>query len=502
MKPLEVGGTDTGVLISLAAMLPSLPSALKYYDDFDDIFRVIKNIGTNNVYELYSNGQVLTFYFNKFDIEYSTLLRHIFYYLIANEELEIGTAYYYLSGTAGLTTKSVIDIVAAGPAKIASTWALIFADSASLSVYCLAKSILRVLCHYGLFGWSKDYYHIIYDQLPIPHRDRYAGINSGNAFLSIVEEASIVDYINSNSDLVNLEDNALSNFAALICAFQFGVRPVQISKLRLRDIKILNYPNELHSIHLDFVMAKQLFSNKGAKFLRRKVKTEWSEVFLKLYDLAIINNKKDSDRLFDFSSSKDAGLAISKLIYKITGENHSATTLRHTAAQRLVDAGANQEELAEFMGHSHISTGLIYFETSANQTELINKALGISATYQRVARIAHDQFISNEELAELKGIQQIAGAPHGIPISGIGGCGAGQPACPYNPVLSCYGCRKFMPVHEVQIHEQVLDDLRQTVSFFHTASRNEANSPAYLQLQRTIAGVQSIIDEIEASLLK
>jgi hypothetical protein len=75
----------------------------------------------------------------------------------------------------------------------------------------------------------------------------------------------------------------------------------------------------------------------------------------------------------------------------------------------------------------------VYFRTSASHAERVNRALGASDIYRRVARIAHDRFISPEELAQLKGDQQIAGVPHGIPIAGIGGCTSGQLACPYNP---------------------------------------------------------------------
>ncbi|WP_019102001.1 hypothetical protein, partial [Chromobacterium haemolyticum] len=163
---------------------------------------------------------------------------------------------------------------------------------------------------------------------------------------------------------------------------------------------------------------------------------------------------------------------------------------------RLVDAGASQEELAEFMGHTDITTGLVYYRSSANQAELVNKALGLSTIYSRVAKIAHDKFISPDELAELKDEQQIAGVPHGITIAGIGGCSSGQPLCPSNPILACYGCHKFMPIREIGVHEQVLSDFRDIVQFFHQSSRGDKESPAYLQLQRTISSVQAIIDEL------
>jgi hypothetical protein len=186
-------------------------------------------------------------------------------------------------------------------------------------------------------------------------------------------------------------------------------------------------------------------------------------------------------------------------VRKLIGSNDrgTPTDLRHTAAQRLVDAGASHEELAEFLGHSHIQTGLVYYATSATHAERVNRALGASDIYRRVAKIAHDRFISSEELTQLKGDQQIAGVPHGVPIAGIGGCSSGQPACPYNPITSCYGCRKFMPLHDKTMHERVLAEMREVVIFFDQSSRGDTRSPAYLQLQRTIAEIQAVIVELE-----
>jgi len=162
-----------------------------------------------------------------------------------------------------------------------------------------------------------------------------------------------------------------------------------------------------------------------------------------------------------------------------------------------VDSGASHEELAAAMGHSELRTGLVYFRASANQAELVNKALGISETYRTVARIATERFIDESELAKLRGDQQVGGVPHGIPISGIGGCESGQPSCPFNPVTACYGCPKFMPVRDLALHEQVLKDFRSIVLFYKDVGHGEVASPAYLQLQRTISEVQGVIRELE-----
>jgi hypothetical protein len=276
------------------------------------------------------------------------------------------------------------------------------------------------------------------------------------------------------------------------------MRPVQIALLTNRDVKVIQTSQnaESVSVHLTFKTVKQRNKSSGHPLLR-KVKDEWTPLFIELSN-HFLGLQIDGDaRFFRVISSHEVAHRISTLAESIIGVPTNATDLRHTAAQRLVDAGANQEELAEFMGHTDVTTGLVYFQTSQTQAELVNRALGISPVYQRVIKIAHDQFISKADLEALKVEQQIAAVPHGIPISGIGGCNLGQPNCPSNPITSCYGCRKFMPLNDSTIHIQVLEDLREVVIFFNIESNGDITSPAYMQLQSTISGVQQVIQEIE-----
>jgi hypothetical protein len=286
----------------------------------------------------------------------------------------------------------------------------------------------------------------------------------------------------------------------LLCAYQFGMRPIQIAMVTLRDMRLREERgNLLPTVHLTFRMVKQR-SASATKPLLRRVKSEWTPLFVAISRLALAQSKDSGDRAFGVQSANEASLRITSLLRSLLGGDATAFNLRHTAAQRLVDAGASQEELAEFLGHADITTALVYYETSANQAERVNKALGISEIYQQVARIAHARFISPDELAQLKESQQLGGAPHGLPITGIGGCTSGQPACPYNPIMSCYGCRKFMPIHDLPMHEKVLSDFRGVARFFHDASRGDSVSPAYLQLERTISEVQAVVNELENSI--
>jgi len=64
--------------------------------------------------------------------------------------------------------------------------------------------------------------------------------------------------------------------------------------------------------------------------------------------------------------------------------------------------------------------------------------------------------------------------------------------------MSCYGCKRFMPVRDKKKHQIVLQDFRGIVTRFKDASRGEVKSPAYLQLARVISEVQDVIQELEA----
>ncbi|MEX3920525.1 site-specific integrase [Paraburkholderia sp. BR10872] len=369
-----------------------------------------------------------------------------------------------------------------------------------------AKTLLRLLCAHRLCGWSPTYEEFVRSSLPGPAGNSHAGVRSGDVFLSVDEEAAIVRHLDEvvaalgSPAVPALSNESLHDAGMVLCAYQFAMRPIQISMIDMRNVRIWHdAPDGPPTVHLTFHMAKQRSVSKRRP-LTRRVKREWAALFVAIHAWRKAGGAAGASRFFDVQSVGEAGSRIAALVKNLIGYDDigTATDLRHTAAQRLVDAGASHEELAEFMGHSYVQTGLVYFRTSASHAERVNRALGASDVYRRVARIAHDRFISPEELTQLKGEQQIGGVPHGIPIAGIGGCTSGQPACPYNPVTSCYGCRKFMPLHDKAMHESVLASMREVVLFFEQGSRGDTVSPTYLQLQRTIAEIQAVIDELES----
>lgn len=495
MKSQLASGIDSQILF----VLPELPSIIRYYDEFTDELRSIQNPKSEDVWTISIYGSSQYFDFTVFHEQFRPLIKYWCSYQL--QTYSIGTVSTRIGNLQRTPDADMYLLVLSSSTNVRLNWQSLLAKGYSASVMDSLKSILHLFCKFNLAGWSQDYSEFL-STLPLPTFDKYASVRTGDVFLSVDEEAVLVAHFDALSQKIQnktevVTDTDLRDAAILVCSFQFGLRPMQIGMLQMRDVRIWNdIDGTLPSVHLMFKMVKQ-HSRTTALPLTRKIKHDWSPLFVELYERARRKGLTGTDRIFQIDSAR----AASQIIITATGTllpiSRSATELRHTAAQRLVDAGASQEELAEFMGHSDIDTGLVYYQTSPNQAERVNRALGISAIYQQVAKIAHDRFISHEELSELKGDQQIGGAPHGIPIAGIGGCSSGQPLCPSNPVTACYGCRKFMPISDAEVHKRVLADFRGVVSFFSEASRGDHNSPAYLQLKRTLSSVQSIISEIE-----
>lgn len=489
-------------LQSILEGLPKLPGVLRYEDDFADTIRSLSRYDKDDDFIVYSNGSKIVIDFSKFASDHQLIAKQLFYHFVTSG-FSISTCYGYYISLRDFDVEVLSELLLAGPVNIKITWSKLLAKySHNTKLFIAVRAMLVFLARYHLVGWSPLHLEFISYTLPGPFQDKYAAVRSGDVFLTTQEESLIVNYLDtlatmSKSDLRKLATVTLEPACMLLCSYLFGMRPIQIALLTMRDIRVWQENDIAHpAVHLTFKMVKQRSQSKAFP-LTRRVRQEWSPLILELYRRAKAEERSGGDRVFPVSSAYDLGRAIQKLASSIVGNNVTATDLRHTAAQRLVDAGASQEEVAEFLGHADNTTCLVYYTSSPNQAERINKALGISSVYQQVVKIAHARFISPEELAELKGEQQIAGVPHGIPITGIGGCTTGQPACPYNPITSCYGCQKFMPVTDLPLHNQVLADMRGVVKFFADTSRNDENSPAFMQLQRTVASIQAIIHELE-----
>lgn len=480
---------------ALLTNVPPVPAVVRYYDDFSDSYSQVTNASTSEQWTISFDGRRATLDFGEFDVQIRGVVESWCAMILG--ALSPRTVQYYYYGLRRVPVDHVSVALTSIPQEIRSFWKKLHAGNLPYESFEALHSLLNFCCKYRIALWGPEWLDLV-SQLPLPKKDKYVSVRVGEAFLSVEEEAIVIRHIDRVCAEVQagpavVSDDVIESAAILICSYQFGFRAKQIAMLKLRDIRIWKDGVDEHpAVHLTFVMIKQR-SNRSFPMVRR-VKREWAPPFEELYRRAQAKGLAGLDHVL-CRTPNEISIVLADIAEGVLKRRRTGTELRHTAAQRLVDAGASEEELAAFMGHSDLNTGLIYFRSSASQGERVNQALGVSAVYQRVVKIAHDRFISAKELVELKGDQQIAGAPHGVPIAGIGGCTLGQPSCPHNPIMSCYGCPKFMPVADAGVHKAVLENLRGVMKFFYSSSRGERGSPAF-QLEDTISTVQAVLSEL------
>lgn len=478
--------------------LPRLPSLVRYEDIFTEKSVTLKNLD-DEAWIISDRGRLAEIDFTRLTTDLRIITK-----LVACRFLSEGaasTVLTFINACYSLDAKIVREALILPPYKIKSFWSVFCAQERQYKDHWALKSFLFFACEYSLFEWSPLWRDLI-SWLPSPVIQKWASVRTGEAFLSLSEESDIVHFLDSMNSAVRanprqVQTDDLIDVGLLTCSYQFGMRPVQIGRVKRIDCHVRHHRDGgSSSVYLTFKLAKQRSAEQAGTAMVRKVKEEWTASLAELYSRGTADCRKASDYLFTLNSATTTGARLSRILYRVTGSYRNATDLRHSAAQRLVDSGASHEELAEFMGHTDITSGLVYYDVSANHAERVNNALGISETYTTVARVAHSKFISEAELADLKSSKQIAGAPHGIPISGIGGCASGQPQCHLNPVLACYGCPKFMPVRDISVHRQVLKDYRDIVNFYEASSRSEPSTSAFMQLRTAINDVQAVLFEL------
>ncbi|HEY4084114.1 MAG TPA: site-specific integrase [Burkholderiaceae bacterium] len=488
----------SGDELSIAvASLPPLPRTIQYEDDYDEKVRTIKVAEVSDAITLHASGSVHTLRLSRYDQRIRLLMRA--YLLIALQTKAPKSIVTEYALTTAIDAVDIESLAVAQPLEARRLWPSVVARLAPHACTAL-KALMAFFCQSRFCHWTPLHGDFVSRAFPVPGRDIYSTVRAGDCFLTVDEEARLVRWIDEAARSASSMSKSAAEIACLVtCSYQMGMRPKQLGMIRKRDFSVrFSAEDESAIVHLQFRMLKQRDPAASRLPLLRKVKREWAPLFSELWRHKVADD--DDSFLFGFRSSTALATAlIAQLDNILPSGGRIAYDLRHSMAQRLVDSGASHEELAAAMGHADLRTGLVYFRASANQAELVNKALGVSETYLAVARIATQRFIDPGELATLRGDQQVAGVPHGIPISGIGGCSSGQPSCQLNPVTACYGCPKFMPVRDLTLHEQVLKDFRSIVLFYKDIGHGEVASPAYLQLQRTISEVQGVIQELEGA---
>ncbi|WP_334106624.1 site-specific integrase [Methylobacillus sp.] len=480
----------------IAAELPGLPSAIRYYDDFDEKYYSIRNLEDSDVWEIRFDGVKINLDFSALENNLSSIFKHVAADLLSR--LDPSGVATICNGILG-KPEHFIKALILQPEEFRNLWVTEVRPYQSWGYALHLRTIVHSLCNLSIGLWRPEMRPYV-SQLESPIRDIYKTVRTGECFLPLDHQSLLIDYLDELVDSLRKTPEALSaiqlrDACILVIAHQHGCRPGQIARIKTTDVRC--YENGL--VHIAIPLIKQR-GNEALRRVTRRVKHEWCPIFIEYTARQLrttVVSDLPPDNYFNIAP-RSLSIALTDLTEEITGTRWSPTDLRHTAAQRLADAGTAHIVLSEFMGHATTLTANVYFDASPTQAQRINQALALSTIYSSVAEVARTRTIDKATLLRLPPDQQIGGAPHGIPIAGIGGCSAGQSLCAKNPVLSCYTCRKFLPLSDANVHESVVESLRPVVIEFANASRFNEESPAYTQLRRMFQAALQVAENVRS----
>lgn len=489
------------------AALPALPSHLRYLDEYDDEWRAIPHPAENDRWPLEYDTATPTLDFSRIDDgDVRFLMKHFVAWVLQSRSPALGNKTFLgarqIAGRLG--SSWFLEAIERPAFDWQVYWDGHWRNADSQSEVHVAKLFLHFMCEMCLGGFRPTHTNFV-RSLPYKWSDNYQGLISGECLLTADEEAAIITHLDDVTEAVvtgrsKISDERLTKACLLCISYQHGLRPVQMVRINLDDLRVYQ-ADDGPTVHFLAYRAKKKQASGKTSFVC-KIKHEWAPLLVEYQrrrqagSVWKESGKASQDKLFPMARGTII-CAIGDITEALTGTRRTATDLRHTAAQRMADAGASLEEVAAFLGHSHTDTSLGYFEGSPTQAEKLNKALAISPIYSAIHRVAETRTIDKDSLFSLPADKQIGAVPHGIPIAGIGACDLGQSLCAKNPVLSCYTCRKFLPLADAEMHREVLDKLRPVVRFFYDESLGDNQSPAFVQLRVTLEQVQAVVQSLE-----
>ncbi|MBY6013724.1 hypothetical protein KUV75_02250 [Qipengyuania gaetbuli] len=479
--------------------LPPLPRAVKYWDDFEEKDRILRFDSASKEIILHDDGRIF-----KYDLAPLSEFQSGVIVLITAHLLQSGdpsSAQAWLShifGLMGRATPNFVSFLAnKSPQEIQNVWSTIFLPefSHASEANCLRK-ILHCFCRERVGNWAPPY-HSIVSNLPSPRHDPFAIVRSGECFIPVADQKAIYSFIDETAKSLSSNDSVdlrrLIDATAIILADQHAFRCGTIARIKVADVRV----HKGGVVHITAAVIKKQ-RNSQRIHITRKVRQDWAQIVRSLLELRDMEDTAaDPNRKLLGLTPDEVTRCIADRTQSLTGTRWTATDFRHTSAQRQVDMGASADELADFMQHNSVLVGNVYFDQSPNQAKLVNDALAISPVYSVLPEIHRTRIIDKRALMGIPEERQIGGMPHGSPIAGIGACESPQSLCQKNPVLSCYGCRKFLAVSDVKIHQHVVDTLRTVVMDFFMAGLGDERSPAYVQLKRTISIAQAFVEQFK-----
>ncbi|PKG88383.1 integrase [Psychrobacter sp. Sarcosine-02u-2] len=380
-------------------------------------------------------------------------------------------------------------------------------DESKSREYYTLKNFVRFLIAEGFEGFSEE------DELDLEILERPKTFNSKLYYQEIEDPISrpTVTMIQNgfaklNSEITkrqSIADNVIKNASILGLIYVTGMRPVQLSKLSVEDIKIDTYTEEGEHMRYSILVpyAKQGRFNHAK--ISIKLPEEIATVILQYikqfklpmkHQLFNLGNSAVTycttainEQIFRFSPQEYQKRVLSSELIQI---KYTSSQFRHHVAHSMALSGSSAEEIAYVLGHSSLVTARYYIFSSPNLAQTRAIALGRNPVYQQIIAMLMTGDIITHEQDHGKNI--IGFINNKIHIN-IGKCNY-KANCFLEPVRSCYGCVYFHP-YEHGHHEEVLEcvqDELESIIHISDAVYNSSN-PIISIHEATKFEIQSVI---------
>lgn len=251
-----------------------------------------------------------------------------------------------------------------------------------------------------------------------------------------------------------------------------GLRPVQLAKLSVNDIK-QDTTRDLDNFHRYSILIPYA---KQARYIHEKIAVKIPEEVANIIIAYIARYKLHPDnKLFNMgdNAAKFCQLAINTQLFDFAPEAYKSAVLRgemiqqkysysdfrHHVGYSLAMAGSTAEEIAYILGHSSLVTARHYIYSTPEMAQIRAQALGRNSLYkQMIAMLLTGRLVYKKNWQDKKVLGNIGAKIH----LDIGGCSY-QEKCLFQPVRNCYGCIYFHPFIDAD-HINVLKSIQEEIN--------------------------------------
>lgn len=305
----------------------------------------------------------------------------------------------------------------------------------------------------------------------------------------------------------SIPENTLKNSSILGIIYTTGMRPVQLAKLTVEDIKEDTCSETGKPLRFSILVPYAKQGRYSHSKIAIKLPEEVASVifqYIKQFALS------ESHQLFDLGDNavtyctnaiNEQLFAFSPIEYQhqvLNGEliqiKYTSSQFRHHVAYSMALGGASAEDIAYILGHSSLVTARHYITASPNLAQIRAMALGSNLLYQQmIAMLMTGDIISPEQDVGKNVVGFINNTIH----TNIGKCGY-KTNCFLEPVRSCYGCVYFHPYQNGN-HQEVLNSVQNELESIIQISDSTYNSsnPLITIHEATKFEINSVIKRCE-----